>query len=72
MGNLCGVLSQTERGDEIILGELAHLFQNEVGGYAVFGGLHPRTIPQERPCPELGDIAAGTIVDLILSCARQK
>ena len=58
MGNLCGVLSQTERGDEIILGELAHLFQNEVGGYAVFGGLHPRTIPQERPCPELGDIAA--------------
>ncbi|TMD60310.1 MAG: aminotransferase class I/II-fold pyridoxal phosphate-dependent enzyme [Chloroflexi bacterium] len=58
MGNLCGVLSQTERGDEIILGELAHLFQNEVGGYAVFGAIHPRTIAQRRPCPELADIAA--------------
>jgi threonine aldolase len=57
MGNLCGVLSQTERGDEVILGELAHLFQNEMGGYAVFGGLHPHTVPQTRPCPELADIA---------------
>ena len=58
MGNLCGVLSQTERGDEIILGEVSHLFQNEVGGYAVFGAIHPRTVPQRRPLPELGEIAA--------------
>ncbi len=57
MGNLCGVLAQTERGDEVILGELAHIFQNEVGAYAVFGGLHPRTVPQQRPLPELAAIA---------------
>lgn len=58
MGNLCGLLAQTERGDEVILGELSHLFQNEVGAYAVFGGLHTRTVGQKRPCPELADIAA--------------
>ncbi len=58
MGNLCAVLSQTERGDEVILGELCHLFQNEVGGYAVFGALHTRTVRQQRPLPELHDIAA--------------
>ncbi len=58
LGNLCGVLSQTERGDEVILGEISHLFQNEVGAYAVYGGVHPRTVPQGRPCPELADIAA--------------
>src|ERR1700687_3863648 len=31
MGNLCGVLSQAERGDEIILGERSHLVQSELG-----------------------------------------
>ncbi|HKY50531.1 MAG TPA: beta-eliminating lyase-related protein, partial [Candidatus Limnocylindria bacterium] len=30
MGNLCGVLSQTQRGDEVILGDLAHIYQNEM------------------------------------------
>jgi threonine aldolase len=57
MGNLCGVLSQAERGDEIILGERSHLVQSELGAYAVFGALHPRIVPQRRPCPELRDIA---------------
>src|SRR5213594_1647338 len=58
MGNLCGVLSQTERGDEVILGEISHIFQNEVAGYAVFGGVHPRTIRQTRPLPDLADVRA--------------
>jgi threonine aldolase len=58
LGNLCGVLSQTERGDEVILGEISHIFQNEVAGYAVFGGVHPRTVRQTRPLPELADITA--------------
>ena len=31
LGNLCGVLSQTNRGDEIILGDMAHIYQNEMG-----------------------------------------
>lgn len=58
MGNLCGVLSQTERGDEVILGDLSHLFQNEVGGYAVFGGLHARPIPNRRAALDPDDIVA--------------
>ena len=28
LGNLCGVLSQTQRGDEVILGDMAHIYQN--------------------------------------------
>ena len=58
MGNLCGVLSKTERGDEVILGELAHLYQNEVGAYAVFGGLHTRTVPNRSACLDPSDVAA--------------
>ena len=57
-GNLCGILAQTQRGDEVILGELSHIFQNEVGAYAVFGGLHARPVPNRGPCPEPADVAA--------------
>jgi len=58
MGNLCGVISQTGRGDEVIVGDLAHLYQNEVGGYAVFGGLHVRTVPNRTACPDVEDLAS--------------
>jgi threonine aldolase len=57
-GNLCAILAQTNRGDEVILGELAHIYQNEVGAYSVFGGLHARTVPNRGPCPEPADVAA--------------
>src|SRR2546426_8673011 len=42
MGNLCGVLSQTQRGDEVILGDLAHILQNEMGASFVVRGIVPR------------------------------
>ena len=29
MGNLCGVLSQAQRGEEVILGDLAHIYQKD-------------------------------------------
>ncbi len=58
MGNLCSVLAHTQRGDEVILGELSHIFQNEVGAYAVFGSLHSRTVPNQTACPDLADLAA--------------
>jgi threonine aldolase len=58
MGNLCGILSQAQRGDEVILGDLSHIFQNEVGAYAVFGGLYPRPIPNGAGCPSPSDIRA--------------
>src|SRR5256885_11734301 len=57
MGNLCGVLSQTERGDEVILGDLAHIVQNEMGAAFVIGGVVPRLVPNRNGLPSLEDLA---------------
>ncbi len=56
MGNLCGVLSQTERGDEVILGDLAHIYQNEMDAAFVLGGIVPRLVPNRDGLPSLDDI----------------
>jgi len=45
MGNICGVVGQTKRGDEIILEQNSHIFQFEQGSSAVIGGVHTKTIP---------------------------
>ncbi len=45
MSNLTAVLTQTRRGDEIILGDQAHIFWNEVGGCAALGGVVTHTLP---------------------------
>lgn len=45
MGNLTAILSQCERGEEVILGALSHTFRFEAGGIAALGGLHPHTLP---------------------------
>jgi len=58
LGNLCGVLSQTQRGDEVILGDMAHIYQNEMGAFTVLGGIHGRTVPNRDGMPSLEDIAA--------------
>ena len=58
LGNLCGVLSQTERGDEVILGDLAHIYQNEMGASFVLGSIQPRLIPNRSGLPALDDIDA--------------
>jgi len=58
LGNLCGVLSQTERGDEVILGDLAHIYQNEMGASFVLGSIQPRIIPNRAGMPSLADIEA--------------
>lgn len=47
-GNLVSLLSQTNRGDEIILEENAHIYKFEVGAFSAIGGLIPRLIPGER------------------------
>jgi len=57
MGNLCGVLSQTERGDEVILGDLAHIVQNEMGAVFTLGGVVPRLVPNRDGLPSLDDLA---------------
>ena len=60
MGNLCGVLSQTQRGDEVILGDLAHIVQNEMGASFVVGGIVPRLVPNRDGLPSLDDLATAT------------
>lgn len=45
MGNLIAVLTHCQRGDEVILGDKAHMFVNEGGGMAALGGVHPHPVP---------------------------
>jgi threonine aldolase len=47
MGNLVSLLAHCGRGDEIILGTLAHTFRSEQGGSAALAGIHPWTIPNQ-------------------------
>lgn len=47
MGNLVALLTHCGRGDEVIVGDKAHTFINEVGGMAALGGIHPRSIPNQ-------------------------
>jgi threonine aldolase len=56
LGNLCGILSQTERGDEVIVGDLGHLYVNEMGAAFVVGSIQPRVIPNRAGLPALEDI----------------
>jgi threonine aldolase len=47
-GNLVSVLAQTRPGQEIVLDADCHIFNYEVGGAAVLGGLQTRAVPTER------------------------
>jgi threonine aldolase len=47
MGNLISVLSHCQRGDEIILGDRAHIFLYEQGGAAAVGGIQLHTLPNQ-------------------------
>jgi len=59
MGNLVSLLAHCGRGDEVILGDLAHTFINEQGGMAALGGIHPHTIRnQPDGTLDLDDVAA--------------
>jgi threonine aldolase len=48
MANLVSILTHCRRGDEAIMGDLAHTFIYEVGGSAALGGVHPRAL-QNQP-----------------------
>ena len=43
-GNLVGILSHTQRGDEVIVGDQSHVFWSETAGTAVVGGLQLRPL----------------------------
>ncbi len=45
MANLVSLLTHCDRGDEVILGDQAHIFFYEQGGCAAVGGIHSRTVP---------------------------
>ncbi len=47
MGNLVSVLTHCGRGEEIILGDMSHIFLNEAGGISALGGVFPHTIPNQ-------------------------
>jgi threonine aldolase len=44
MGNLVCALTHCRRGDEVILGNRAHMFLYEAGSMSTVGGIHPHTI----------------------------
>ncbi len=47
MGNLVSILANCDRGDEVILGNKAHTFLFEAGGFSVLGGVHSCQIPNQ-------------------------
>jgi len=47
MGNLVSVLTHCARGEEIILGDISHIFLNEAGGISALGGVFPHTLPNQ-------------------------
>lgn len=47
MGNLAAVLAHCGRGDEVIMGTMAHTFLSEGGGIAALGGVQPYTVPNQ-------------------------
>lgn len=56
--NLVSVLSQTKRGDEVILEADAHLYYYEVGAFSALGGLIPRLVKGHRGVMNPQDIEA--------------
>ncbi len=58
MSNQLGIMSQTNRGDEIIVGLNAHIFVHEVGAPAVLSGVSMRLIDYPDCVPDLAMIKA--------------
>jgi threonine aldolase len=42
--NLCGILAHCQRGDEYIVGQMAHTYRWEGGGAAVLGSVQPQPL----------------------------
>ncbi|MCL5995006.1 MAG: low-specificity L-threonine aldolase [Chloroflexi bacterium] len=47
MGNLVAMLTHCQRGDEMIVGDQAHIYIYEAGSSAAVGGIHPRSVPNQ-------------------------
>ncbi len=44
--NLCALMAHCERGDEYLVGQMAHTYRWEGGGAAVLGSIQPQPLPQ--------------------------
>lgn len=47
MGNLVSLLAHANRGDQVVLGNDAHIFKYEAGGMAALGGIMPKPLPTD-------------------------
>ena len=45
--NLCGLMAHCQRGDEYIVGQMAHTYRWEGGGAAVLGSIQPQPLPNQ-------------------------
>ena len=62
--NLCALLAHCGRGDEYIVGQLAHTYRYEGGGAAVLGSIQPQPLTQDATGQmALSDIAAAVKPD---------
>lgn len=66
MANLTSVLSQTRRGDSVIVEESSHIYNNEAGFLATFGALTPRTVRGIRGRLEPEQIRDAVFPDAVL------
>lgn len=62
MGNLTALLVHCQRGHEVIVGNLSHIYLNEAGGMAALGGI--------QPCPIQNQSDGTLALDDILSSIR--
>ena len=62
--NLCALMSHCQRGDEYIVGQMAHTYRWEGGGAAVLGSVQPQPLVQQADGSiALEDIAANVKPD---------
>jgi len=48
MADLISVLSYCNRGDEVIVGDQSHIYNNEIGGVSALGGVFVRTVRNDN------------------------
>ena len=64
MGNLIALLVHCQRGEEVIVGSLSHIYLNEAGGMAALGGI--------QPCPVQNQKDGTLAIDDILASIRSE
>jgi threonine aldolase len=58
MSNLVAALTHCGRGDEMIVGDQAHMFYYEVGGASALGGIQVRTVPNHHGALDPAEVEA--------------